>query len=61
MTQNENLCKLQLQGIPVLSGDLHYVQCLKQAIQQAQLPMKDYPNLHKTAPITIVDPAVIRS
>ncbi|QKY71001.1 hypothetical protein [Lentibacillus sp. CBA3610] len=46
---------LYLQGLPVFEDDVPYIQNTLVTINQAQEPLKSFPDLNQTVPITVVD------
>ncbi|EZH64344.1 hypothetical protein [Geomicrobium sediminis] len=41
--------------------DIPYVESILHTINQAQTPLKNFPNLNQAIPITVVDPELIQN
>jgi hypothetical protein len=61
LNQTQIVYKLQMAGIPVFPGDIPYIYALLGTMHRNYLPLKNNQELHKTVPITIVDPKVIQN
>ena len=51
--------ELKMQGFPVTGKDVAYTAGIVAKVNEAQAALKDFPDLHKEKPMTVVDKGVL--
>ena len=51
--------ELKLQGFPVTGEDIAYTVGIVATVNEAQVALKEFPDLHKEKPMTVVDKGVL--